>query len=128
VRGKDPSSCRYIVIYFVWSHKLIKHHSATSLTLLNPAVVYEDGISEYMANKMTKATNHNVRPMGIIDIRFEVYCKDVECVGRELCKNARLEQIGLFVVVATNPSFYICHALTSLPFVAKLECCRCICV
>jgi hypothetical protein len=50
----------------------IKCHSAVSLTLLNPSIVYNDQISEHVANKIAKATKHNVRPMETIDMRFHV--------------------------------------------------------
>src|SRR5438105_982296 len=51
-------------------------YHAVSPTVNNPAMVFENRITEYMHKKITKAQQHNVRPMGTRKQRFEVACKD----------------------------------------------------
>src|SRR5436190_2305252 len=52
------------------------HYHAVSPTVNNPAMVFGNRITEYMHKKITKPQQHNVRPMGTREQRFEVACKD----------------------------------------------------
>src|SRR5438045_5245458 len=51
-------------------------YHAVSLTVNNPAMVFRNRITEYMHKKITKAQQHNVRPMGTREQMVEVACKD----------------------------------------------------
>src|SRR6266498_2104698 len=51
-------------------------YNVVSPSVSNPGMVFENRITEYMDKKITKAQQHNVRPMGTKQQRFEVACKD----------------------------------------------------
>src|SRR6266540_2625935 len=51
-------------------------YNAVSPSVSNPGMVFGYRITEYMDKKITKAEQHNVRPMGTRQQRFEVACKD----------------------------------------------------
>src|SRR5438132_12519938 len=51
-------------------------YNAVSPSVNNPGMVFGYRITEYMDKKITKAQQHNVRPMGTTQQRFEVACKD----------------------------------------------------
>src|SRR6266540_2633160 len=51
-------------------------YNAVSPSVSNPGMVFGNRIIEYMDKKITKAQQHNVRPMETRQQRFEVACKD----------------------------------------------------
>src|SRR5438128_3338620 len=58
-------------------------YNIVSLSLNNPGMLFGYKITEYMDKKITKVQQHNVRPMGTRQQRFEVACKDrYRCVVR----------------------------------------------
>jgi hypothetical protein len=71
-------------ILYGCTNYFMKRHDATSLALLNLALVYGDVITKYMTNKIIEAIKH-VKSMGTINLRFEVLCNDKlrRGVGRE---------------------------------------------
>src|SRR5438552_11134304 len=56
-------------------------YNAVSPSLNNPGMLFGYRITDYMDKKITKAQQHNVRPMGTRQQRFEVACKDRSCRG-----------------------------------------------
>src|SRR5438128_708954 len=52
-------------------------YNVVSPSLNNPGMLFGYRITEYMDKKITKAQQHNVRPMGTRQQRFEVACKDI---------------------------------------------------
>ena len=59
----------------------IDHYNDVSPSVNNPGMVFGYRITEYMDKKITKAQQHNVRPMGTRQQMFEVACKDRCCRG-----------------------------------------------
>src|SRR5437868_2949197 len=51
-------------------------YNVVSPSMNNPGTVFEYRITKYMDKKITKAQQHNVKPMGTRQQRFEVSCKD----------------------------------------------------
>ena len=51
-------------------------YNAVSSSVNNPEMVFGYRITEYMDKKITKAQEHNARPMGTRQQRFKVACKD----------------------------------------------------
>jgi hypothetical protein len=68
-------------IMYGCTNYFIKRRSAAQLTLLNPALVYGQKTSEYLQQKISKSTRHNIRATGTMDIRSEVFCKDQQRRG-----------------------------------------------
>src|SRR5438876_9581577 len=72
-------------------------YHAVSPTVNNPAMVFENRITEYMHKKITKAQQHNVRPMDTRNKGLRLHVRTdlaVVCAGRGCCRNACLERMA----------------------------------
>jgi hypothetical protein len=63
-------------ILYGCSKYFIKRYNDISVTLQNPSILYGNRVAEYMRTKISKAAKHHMTPMGTMDMRFEVGCKD----------------------------------------------------
>lgn len=54
----------------------ITRHAAVIPTMNNAAMEFGDRVTEYLRLKLRKAANHSVVPMGCMEHRFEVTCRD----------------------------------------------------
>src|SRR5438105_3323380 len=71
------SNCGNSEIHHVWVAKYFRdRYNVVSPALNNPGMLFGYRITDYMDKKITKAQQHNVRPMGTRQQRFEVACKD----------------------------------------------------
>src|SRR6266540_4193022 len=87
-------------------------------------MVFGYRITEYMDKKITKAQQHNVRPMvqgnkgSRLHVRTDVV---VVCTGRGWCRNACSERTARLLARAISQSCCIYHARMSLPQVWSPE-------